>query len=167
MREIKFRAFSKEDGKMYYLGDDGGMHFHLGWTSWTFHASGSSNIPCGTWGFPDDSDILMQYTGLKDKNGKEIYEYDLLRRTYPAGYTIYEVRFGEYDNGECPSDYDGGYGWFLKKAYAVHNGKEEDILAEDVYGMGSDSYYQDGAEVIGNIYENPEFLPAQEVEDEG
>ena len=53
MREIKFRAWDKDLLKMY--------------SKWTV--------------IPDDdrSHILMQYTGLKDKNGVEIYEGDILK----------------------------------------------------------------------------------------
>jgi len=56
MREIKFRAFNILAGVMIPISK-----------------ISLPNIACG-----DDSPYLMQYTGLKDKNGKEIYEGDII-----------------------------------------------------------------------------------------
>ena len=76
--------------------------------------------------------ILMQYTGLKDKNGKEIYEGDIIRE----------------------SDGDGGY-IYAKVVYYKDGfmGKEKGFEPE--YPI---SDFKNETEVIGNIYENPELL---------
>ena len=71
-REIKFRAWYKDLKKMFKIGQ--------------------ITLEEGTWNFePNDRDfigmsipyqpsfVLMQYTGLHDKNGKEIYEGDIVR----------------------------------------------------------------------------------------
>jgi len=61
MRTIKFRVWDKGDKKIYYP---------------------ARIFPDGfTLGFPSETKagILMQFTGLKDRNGKEIYEGDILR----------------------------------------------------------------------------------------
>jgi hypothetical protein len=63
MREIKFRAWDKEDKLMdyaYYVADDGDINW------FEFSKAVRRN------------NILMQYTGVKDKNGKEIYEGDII-----------------------------------------------------------------------------------------
>ena len=74
---------------------------------------------------------VMQFTGLKDKNGKEIYEGDILQKKWTrmgkekrSG--LLEVKFGEI------------------------------IGEQGIYGYGYDSC--DGYEIIGNIYENPELI---------
>lgn len=73
--------------------------------------------------------IPMQYTGIKDKNGKEIYEGDVL--TNGDSYIKYVVEF-----------IDSGF-----KARQTGNQSSIGLM-----------YHQDFLEIIGNIYENPELL---------
>lgn len=83
--------------------------------------------------------ILMQHTGLKDKNGKEIYEGDIIKeqgpRTngLPGAAFLREIVFYE--------------GKFM--------GKDIGIDDPELYQNISHSSYN---EVLGNIYENPELL---------
>lgn len=84
---------------------------------------------------PDyDGVTIEQYTGLKDKNGKEIYEGDIVENTYEdVGKVRYEV---EWDCGR-----------FIMTSKKPHN------LVQ--IGMG---IYPNSSKVIGNIHENPELL---------
>ena len=147
MREIKFRAWNPTFRKMLsanqiFVGDFGivqsdGRHF----TKLT------------------DNIIPLQYTGLKDKKDKEIYEGDIVIHEYPAGYTYYEVRFGEFDNGGEYEDSEVGVGWYfitLMEYYSAFGDEYIDAPDEIRNILGYPHYSQ--TEVIGNIYENQELL---------
>lgn len=85
---------------------------------------------------------LMQYTGLKDKNGKEIYEGDVVKC---SDNRVAKVIFGET-------------GWMIEsKPFS----KMEIRFSEEnsVIRMNADRYGKlKNTEVIGNIYENPDLL---------
>ena len=81
----------------------------------------------------DDSLILMQFTGLLDKNSVEIYEGDIVKA--PDG--VWEVQIRDLEDGVC----------------LINDAKETGSLD---YIDGEYSLTE--CEVIGNIYENPELL---------
>lgn len=86
--------------------------------------------------------VLVQYTGLKDKNGKEIYEGDLLKEIGELSRKDYQKRLGKVVYEPRVASFmvfvDGGYCHMNEAKW------EKDFL--------------EYTEVIGNIFENPELL---------
>ena len=113
MREIKFRCWF--DNQMHKVED-------ISFKGKTINLFAADIIKF-------ENGILMQYTGLHDKNGKEIYEGDIVK----SYYYIYTP------NGEQER--------FNQKVINYN-----DVLCE--YNINA----FDNLEVIGNIYENPELL---------
>lgn len=115
MREIKFRAWTEPENKM------------INWNSLLrMNLYNIFVIPeqCGV--------ILMQYTGLKDKNGKEIYEGDIIQTEELTAVIEYSEIYAEYITTN------------------TNQIQYEDEPLGDLRG--------EEIEVIGNIYENPDLL---------
>ena len=133
MREIKFRAWDKNTKKM----DDVAILFPP-------VKSEHENI------------VFMQYTGLKDKNGVEIYEGDVV--------TMHQFLF---DGSEIEKQIGGVIGWgeygvTIKQVrneyieeYCGWDAGEGELYLNEIYGLHEDSWI-----VVGNIHENPELLNA-------
>jgi len=127
MREIKFRAWHPALEKMFY-------DCRVSTAAWLDSSTH----------FGGDHDTLMQYTGLHDKNGKEIYEGDILLPDKELSLTLYthpkhlvEVVY------EC--------GFFGVRDLGTRHGRIDGGMM-----VNPDDWLD--TEVIGDIYENKELL---------
>lgn len=134
MREIKFRAWSKSRNKFFdpdFIDCDGQC-----WDTNHVHET-----------LPTDDYILMQFTGLYDKNGKEIYEGDVLKWRCSTSESKSNVmlRTVSIDWGCWPTSH--GY------AITIYINGEK-------YASGKSYWNNEDREIIGNIYENTELIKA-------
>lgn len=126
MREIKFRAWDTEN------------------KTWTFATLG--DLICGACTKKGDKplsgakQVWEQYTGLKDSNGKEIYEGDILQdESNDTAVVIWREHHAE---------------WCIKW---IHMGREDSLSRCMEWGHLN--------EIIGNIHENPELLEQEDAKD--
>jgi uncharacterized phage protein (TIGR01671 family) len=141
-REIKFRAYSSHNHKMYPVSN---IEWDIDGRIWVTADDGKNGIE-----LIDEEAHLMQYTGLKDKNGREIYEGDF-------------VSFGSVWNNGNNEDIDEEFHIGVVEYdpnYAVYNVNCEE--SGERHFMFMDVVNYDGFGVIGNIFENPELLEAKQ-----
>ena len=136
MREYKFRAWDVENKEMLDIED-------LHWDDCTGEFSVRTTMYSDY--FDTEDMILMQYTGLKDKNGKEIYEGDILKIPEWLLQDNQELCVCVYAEEHQASDIIG-FGLYIKDGYS---GEYKIIVPSDEW---------DEFEVIGNIYDDPELL---------
>ena len=148
MREIKFRTW---DGSQMLSSNDIAYAISLSGEVMRIDIYGSSETCLAYHRKPKDSIILMQYTGLKDKNGKEIYEDDIVIDIHDKNKLSYVVLFGEWQYEYSGSYYDIVNGWHCR-LWRKNEGKryEEGFLLNYLN--------RESLEVIGNIYENSDLL---------
>lgn len=120
-RELKFRAWHPAEKKM--------------WSDVGVDDCGNAILDTRNRGlqYLKGESVVMQYTGLKDKNGKEIYEGDVLATPGEANAVVIFVK-GSF----CGKEING---WDPMNAVFPLAG----IITLDI-------------EIVGNIYENPELV---------
>ena len=130
-REIKFRAWDDLHNKMYPVSD---IEWDADGRMWVTADDGKNGIE-----LIDDEANLMQYTGLKDKNGRSIYEGDIVH--------AYDQ---EPDRDE--PDYRGSEATGIVEFHGSMFMLDDDIVLD----------YPPILEVIGNIFENTEMLEEEQ-----
>ena len=120
-REIKFRAWDIDKGMskeftIFEIGDDNGRQY------------------IGDYGRIYDNTIILQFTGLKDKNGNLIYEGDIVKCFDTAGEEVYNHKI------ELPD--------FYREIWSDTEWDEEKKERTDITKV----------EIIGNVHKSPELL---------
>ena len=123
MREIKFRVWHKVKKIISEVFGIDILHKEIFFSNGDVESCGFADLKYME---------LMQYTGLKDKNNKEIYEGDIVFESFGERY--YKVVF---ENGSFRAEFNGD---FEEYSFDLI-----DVVAQN-------------CEVVGNIYENPELI---------
>ena len=147
MRDIKFRGKTKIDniwviGSYFYTDDNKNDPFRRGpfkeKHQILFYSSGDWNLD--GWNFEEvDKETVGQFTGLKDKNGKEIYEGDIL--TWSENGITSNPLVVEFKHGAFGYTYNYEFVSFSGNSNFMFNQFDTDVRFE----------------VIGNIHDNPEL----------
>ena len=164
MREIKFRAWDGE--KMHYdtvpfaIRPDGIMCIgSKGYNETQFNVE--TNIDC-------IAKAVMQYTGLRDKNGKEIWEGDIVRKViwgykakreiedFDEWLQIERVITYEIDGEYISYYYDDGRDVVTMERFPTYWLKNESFGWE-----GEDLWDPEYCEVIGSVHEHPHLLEGE------
>lgn len=153
MREILFRGKRLDNGEWvegdlrhgkYYGGDN---TVYIMYENYALH-----NCPV-------DPETVGQYTGLKDRNGKRIFEGDILRFGLFYDYMCYleSLEHPEhYDNNVCDTDIDVDVVvWGCDWDYPAFDLKNHQFDCNGLAQLLCGGYEY---EVIGNIHDNPELL---------
>ncbi len=133
MREIKFRTWIKSRNRIENV-----VYLNMGtWIDIVVSNTENPVIKYATYNVPTSDVYLMQYTGLKDKNGKEIYEGDIVKYYQPYA-KRWEICFVKFDT--------------MLVAFALCKSLDSKYCHERNWVKIQK------IEIIGNIYENPELL---------
>lgn len=131
MRDIKFRAFDKDTSTMYMQND---LIINFDEIGEDVYIHKDDHVT------PMFAYELTQYTGLKDRNGTEIYEGDIIKDSQDGSY--YEIDFDED---------------FLRFRATELYFRESYDLSDFIVANDDLQDVADGL-IIGNIYENQELL---------
>lgn len=151
MREIKFRAWDTLNKEMINI------------ESINFQERRVYRNDVSYRNFKDTE--LMEYTGLKDMKGKEIYEGDILLSSDENGIFLTSIDFG-YPNIEYSNMLTG---FKIKTEIILSNSQYFEYFSNNLIELISKynipmkednnaKYISDGWWILGNIYENPELL---------
>ncbi len=140
-REIKFRIWDKINKKFWFLSDYDLLCGERDFCRYS-HESIEKLKP-----------VPQQFTGLKDKNGKEIYEGDILEA--PSFDGKFKTRGVVFYDDQVAS-------FKLRDLHGVKNVAVEGILDDSRCGRNLCGYYMPESTILGNILETPELLTKNE-----
>ena len=139
-RDIKFRLWSKI-GKKFIETDNPDLDFVINNNGYLYSIE---NFYGEVYILPQMDIEVLQFTGLQDRNGKEIYEGDILKYNFPYDGRLKYVSPVKFFETEA--------------SFGIKDRYENEI---PLYKIAANNYF----EVIGNIYENEELLKSEEKND--
>ena len=166
MREIKFRVYLD---KMYYQNEYAEYDTNLveidflnKTVTFAAYTDGEEADNLEKYSFDKNSILykkdlkIMQYTGLKDKNNKEIYEGDVVKLIH-TGIEISTDRLEDLKRFVGIIKYENGIFKIVRTEKSLIESKYFEMEQKKVSEIFIYSKLYD-IEVVGNIYENPELL---------
>jgi uncharacterized phage protein (TIGR01671 family) len=153
-RQFKFRVWNLEDKcwdnpALLEVWDDTGILKHL----------------CD---YQDEKTVVQQFTGLKDKNGKEIYEGDIYKEYYKLEGAAVSIPFDSrcvfnearaYPNPSVEgSDYVLISEVYWDNDWHCYHARRKDSFTGEIQNSHRFPFKGDNIEIIGNIFENPELI---------
>lgn len=158
VREFKFRAWRHDGEYSHMIESPIGVYTALKHCLGVATSAGFSDCPNEP---RKDGYTLMQCIGRKDKNGREIYECDIVQYRTWAGVFIGVVHIGEYSQDGSGGEYDPVecFGAYIQRVKAIPN--EEYHCSPDWEDTIS-IFEPEDIEKIGNIFENQELLEVSE-----
>lgn len=156
MREILFRGKAKATGKWAYgnlvYGFDPKEEARIEF--YRKLEDDSDELHFERISIATDPETIGQYTGRTDKNGKRIFEGDIVRQTFEGYNHGSQTWYDEYDGFDIGTVTFTGCGTFIKPIRGELNRNME---PQD-WKPCKKRLVSYRAEVIGNIYDNPELL---------
>ena len=129
LNRFRFRLWDKNEKKMKF-----GHNYLIDFMGDIYWQYGDGELEL----LDKDEVILMQFTGIPDKNKKEIYEGDIITVDYDGDKSTHKVEWGE-------NNYPA---WALNPTLGIEVNDFSEIICFGSYEM----------EIIGNVWETPELL---------
>lgn len=158
-REIRFRAWNQKKYIMVYADEDGSADY---WDGVCVSDVEMVNATLER----KNRYVWMQFTGLRDKNGKEIFEGDVVSYRTLTHENIGKICFGEYDQDGSGGEYSPVpcLGFYIERIKMCLADWEIEMELEPNYREDEQQISPirriTDVEVIGNIYENPSLAQA-------
>lgn len=147
MKEVILRTYDRRKNKMIFGPTDDNPN-----SSWVLACAQANDLP------------LMLYIGTEDRNGDKIFDKDIVKFHYFYGSVGSNLGFVEAEHELIGIVEWGAFGWGLSTIKGEHwqgytgyaKGEGESSFYE-LCGMSESSIHEESFEIIGNVFQSPEF----------